>query len=829
MSSNKTNNKPSSIRIYPPPSSTPTSSASVPSTSFTHNQSYNLATSFTASGGVGSSGSGPVQFHRRKNSTIPVPKPSHKPPSSSHSFRGDIKSQDVFAAAFKKRNDKLIVLFPGEPKFEMERVDMWNHDSICTPCLILQPRTNKEVSDCLVGYDYGIRKCISTNRKLGTKLVIPRLAIAGGRNSINAMRSGSIVLDMSKMRCVRVNSKAQLCKVQGGARIIELDAALSEYGFIAVTGTQQNVGVVGCVLGGGYGYASRKYGMACENVLKVEVVLADGSLKACSRKTRPDLFYSICGGGGGVGIVVSLTLKCYPLVHAALLTYDLPTIDLEQRRTVLRHWANWINGDVDKSQGCNPKNLSLRENDGTHKEVYSQLMLPTDSSTVKFLGTSIDDNVIPQSGGFIERYEEAERKAKRRGKLFKFGKSSSAIDEMKQYSWENIPGLADLVTNKFGVSTRNHVQYRMLRYADQLQSLGSDYFTSGNVYIAMKYAESLSDYIIEILVQATLGEKRPNNGSRIYIHSLGGEISEHAGKQHVSFNARHMKYIIFIEGSWEAVAEHKYAKEKEKVKEWVNWVVKQLHVAKGTQSTAHPESMRDQVSRSGKTKPSSGWYNFDEVTGKRLAEIKSKRDPRSVFCLASRISWQEGSRFTPVDTNLHVVSNQLNIPGIKNNKGDSIDSFTPTDLQEESNEDELVLHAASTTDTEDLVGDFEESDNPDENTNNLNVDFVENVEVAVAENGNEEESSITSDLKRLLSMTDSEEDDFKNWSFNPDNFEGGDYINCNESCDEDLDQISPKSVHGFNDNSSTVKNSDRILASSNPLKKASSLQFETSF
>lgn len=67
------------------------------------------------------------QFHRRQitNSSIPsLPKPSHKPPSTSNDFRGDLKSQDVFAAAFKKRNDKLRVLFPGMDRFEMERMDM---------------------------------------------------------------------------------------------------------------------------------------------------------------------------------------------------------------------------------------------------------------------------------------------------------------------------------------------------------------------------------------------------------------------------------------------------------------------------------------------------------------------------------------------------------------------------------------------------------------------------------------------------------------------------------------------------------------------------------
>lgn len=68
------------------------------------------------------------QFHRRTSSqktSIPsLPKPSHKPPSTSNDFDGDLISQDVFAEAFKKRNDRLRVLFPGMDRFEMERMDM---------------------------------------------------------------------------------------------------------------------------------------------------------------------------------------------------------------------------------------------------------------------------------------------------------------------------------------------------------------------------------------------------------------------------------------------------------------------------------------------------------------------------------------------------------------------------------------------------------------------------------------------------------------------------------------------------------------------------------
>ena len=95
---------------------------------------------------------------------------------------------------------------------------------------------------------------------------------------------------MCKMRKVSVDDKSQTCKVEGGARVIDLDSALGKYGLIAITGDNQNLGVVGCMLGGGLGYASRKYGLACDNLLSAEIILSDGRLKYCSPDKHEDLF-----------------------------------------------------------------------------------------------------------------------------------------------------------------------------------------------------------------------------------------------------------------------------------------------------------------------------------------------------------------------------------------------------------------------------------------------------------------------------------------------------------------------------------------------------------
>lgn len=770
------------------------------------------------------------QFHRRaasnKTSIPSLPKPSHKPPSSSNDFNGDLVSQDVFAGAFKKRNERLRVLFPGMDRFEMERMDMWNHDSICTPCLIVQPKSNTEVTDTLTGYTYGVLKCLSNNKKRAAsqpQLIIPRLTIAGGRNSISAMRDGCIVLDMSRMRGIKVYPQTQECKIQGGVRVADLDATLAEYGYIAISSVFQNMGVVGCILSGGcgFGYASRKFGLACDNVLEAEVVLANGKLKRCSKVRHSDLFFALCGGGGGggIGVVVSVTLRIYPLLHAALLTYDIPSSYkgenmMQRRRNVLNEWGRWVHGhdhhDNDENQVANVDefkdhaNLNERQqmqkqlqqqnnNDGVGNEVFSQLIIPTkQSSSIQFIATSIDDQAIPQRDGFIEEYEEAEKKSKRGilgGSVFarlknsgvggignnnsntttSFNQHSSSTDRMKQYGWDKMPHLSDLIHNKFNASTRSNVQFRMARYADQLQSHSGEYFKSGNVYVATKYCRALTTKIIEIIVQATLdADVSPNNQSKIYLHSLGGAIGTSSSHSHtrkygdrvdvnhdIAFNARQMNYVIFIEGRWEAVAEHKYAKEKQKVTKWVNWVINLLHKADGVQSTSHPESVRDQVPK--RKAPPVGYYNFDENAGKKLDQIKKRRDPKNVFSLTSRVSWLQGSSNSDAASPSSLSSSSPSqspsprstfsnsVQSVKSGEIDPSHCLTPKKIQQ-PNLMETALESLSNDDVED-DDEFEDSDSASKENSIKN-----------------EEHAVSDELNRLLTMSDSDED-LKHWSF----------------------------------------------------------------
>jgi hypothetical protein len=727
----------------------PNSTLKVNTTSSKHRHSSSLPSSLLQSvGGVHHH-----QFHRRGGSHVPLPKPSHKPPSTFHTFQGDLKSQDIFVEAIRKRNDKIKILFPGSDRFEMQRNDVWNHDALCTPSLILEPKSEREVSDCLKAYSDGVHKCLSANKRQKASFAIPRLCVAGGKNSINCMREGSIVIDLCRMRSVKLDLDSQTVKVQGGARIIDVDAVLGEYGLVAPLGTSQHLGVVGCILGGGLGFASRKYGLSCDNVVAASIILADGRLKNCTEDQHKELLWAICGGGGGLGIVVSVTLKCYPLRHAALLMFDMPTIDVQQKRDVVRYWMNWINGDVDNDNPVGGRVVNPNKKPAPN-EVFSQLMIPTNSSSISFLGTSIDTNAISQTDGFIEMYASAEKKQKKRGFLKQFlsvGNHGVFSEQDVPHGWQEIPGLSALIDDKFGIATRKHLQFRMLRYSDQLQSISNEYFTPGNIFSSIKYARKITNTILEVLIHATTGEISPKNESKIVIMSMNGSISENKSAwTRASFSSRDMHYMIYIEGKWDAYADHKLDKEKEKVKRWVHWVVNKLHLCDGIRSGVHPESMMDMVSKSGKSKPPMGWYNFNEHSGRKLNILKYQRDPRNVFSFASRVSWSR-SLSEKFDDCFDEKTTSTRIKDVQYLKDGEIQ---PTDcLKQQKVAVDSIMEKASADDFDDNSEYF-----CHELTNNRSE---------ISASGSADEVSVASDVKRLLSISESDDDDLKDWSFAP--------------------------------------------------------------
>ncbi|GGM22902.1 FAD-binding oxidoreductase [Promicromonospora citrea] len=124
-----------------------------------------------------------------------------------------------------------------------------------------------------------------------------------------ALRQGGLTVDLSTERNVTVYPAAQVAEVQAGATAADVAAAAAPYGLAPVTGTAGTVGLAGLTLGGGYGPLSGRFGLAADNLLSADVVLADGSVVTTDAEHEPDLFWALRGGGGNFGVVTSMRVR----------------------------------------------------------------------------------------------------------------------------------------------------------------------------------------------------------------------------------------------------------------------------------------------------------------------------------------------------------------------------------------------------------------------------------------------------------------------------------------------------------------------------------------
>lgn len=178
------------------------------------------------------------------------------------------------------------------------------------------------------------------------------LSVRGGGHSGPGFgtNDGGVVLDLSRMRSVRVDPKGKTARAEGGTTWGDFNAATGAFGLATTGGIISTTGIGGLTLGGGIGYLTRGHGLSLDNLVSADVVTADGKMLVASETENPDLFWAIRGGGGNFGICTSLEYKLQPVqqVYWGPMFYEV-----SEASNVLRFFRDYI-ADAPEEMGVFP-------------------------------------------------------------------------------------------------------------------------------------------------------------------------------------------------------------------------------------------------------------------------------------------------------------------------------------------------------------------------------------------------------------------------------------------------------------------------------------------
>ena len=190
------------------------------------------------------------------------------------------------------------IILPGDGTYDSAR-KVYNGMIDKRPAVIARC---VDVADVMAAVDYGRENHMLT-------------AIRGGGHNGGGLGvcDDGLVIDLSRMKGVRVDPAARTVQVAGGCVWGEVDHATHAFGMATPTGIISTTGVAGLTLGGGIGQLARSCGLTIDNLLSADLVLADGSFVTASEKENPDLFWAVRGGGGNFGVVTSFTFRLHPV------------------------------------------------------------------------------------------------------------------------------------------------------------------------------------------------------------------------------------------------------------------------------------------------------------------------------------------------------------------------------------------------------------------------------------------------------------------------------------------------------------------------------------
>lgn len=153
------------------------------------------------------------------------------------------------------------------------------------------------------------------------------VSVRGGGHNVsgNALCDGGLMIDLSPMKSIRVDPLGMTARAEPGVTWGEFDRETQAFGLATTGGLVSTTGIAGLTLGGGLGWLMGNYGLACDNLISVDVATADGQLVTASKSQNDDLFWGLHGGGGNFGIATSFEFQLHPVgpMVGGMLVYPL--------------------------------------------------------------------------------------------------------------------------------------------------------------------------------------------------------------------------------------------------------------------------------------------------------------------------------------------------------------------------------------------------------------------------------------------------------------------------------------------------------------------------
>lgn len=141
------------------------------------------------------------------------------------------------------------------------------------------------------------------------------VSVRGGGHSVSgaSVCEGGLMIDLAPMKSVYVHPHERTARAEPGVTWGEFDHETQAFGLATTGGTVRPTGIAGLTLGGGHGFLMRRHGLACDNLLSVDLVTAAGTWLRASATEYPELFWGLRGGGGNFGVATSLAYRLHPV------------------------------------------------------------------------------------------------------------------------------------------------------------------------------------------------------------------------------------------------------------------------------------------------------------------------------------------------------------------------------------------------------------------------------------------------------------------------------------------------------------------------------------